>query len=212
MTLSLQLRELAVEKSYRPLFPPLTLELTAGEILHVAGANGSGKTTLLRALAGLNQQYQGDIKVNGQNIRQQLAYYCQQLLYIGHQGAIKAQLSAVENLQWYAACDQTEPAQVENAMRALGIYKKRDLPSFQLSAGQKRRVALCRLLFNRAPLWILDEPLTALDTDGSAVIRNAIAAHQARGGITVMTTHHGADELELPMRKLLLDRKEWQLQ
>lgn len=212
MTFTLQLRELAVEKAYRSLFPPVSLELLPGQILHVAGANGSGKTTLLRALAGLNQRYQGDILNNGRAIRQQLPYHTQQLLFIGHNAAIKPQLSATENLDWYMACDNAKPEQVIAAMKALGIYSKRDLACFQLSAGQKRRVALCRLLFNRSPLWILDEPLTALDVDGLAVIRNAIATHQARGGMTVLTTHHGADELGLDMRRLTLSRKEWQLQ
>lgn len=208
MSIGLQLHDVAVLKGYRPLFPPLSLNLQAGDILHVSGANGSGKTTLLRALAGLNRQYQGHVCWRGQDIQRDVARYTSELLFIGHSAAVKASLNALENLAWYVACDGASDADCTQALKALRLHNKRELPCFQLSAGQQRRVALCRLLFNRAPLWVLDEPLTALDSEGIAVIRQAIAQQRERGGITLLTTHHGAEALDLPLRRLTLARDE----
>lgn len=174
-------------------------------MLHVAGENGSGKTTLLRIIAGLNRDYAGEVLWNGCNIRQQWPLVAQDILYLGHQPALKAQLTARENLQWYAHCSGTnnKNEQIDSALTALGLRGKTHIPCHQLSAGQQRRVVLARLMFSTQKLWILDEPFTAIDAHGFATILQCLRLHMARGGTVVMTSHHGMETINIPHQTLM---------
>lgn len=204
MAICLQLQNLHCEKGNQRLFSSVDCVLNASELLHVAGENGSGKTTLLRILAGLNRDYSGDVLWNGENIRQQWSAYAQDILFLGHQPALKAQLTARENLQWYARCADATNQQVDSALSELGLRNKSDIPCHQLSAGQQRRTVLARLMFSTQKLWLLDEPFTAIDAKGFAPILQCLRLHLERGGIVVMTTHHGMEKIDIPHRTLML--------
>ncbi|HSC75147.1 MAG TPA: cytochrome c biogenesis heme-transporting ATPase CcmA [Pseudomonadales bacterium] len=201
---SLQIENLHCDKGQQRLFSGVDCLLNAGELLHVSGENGSGKTTLLRILAGLSRDYTGSVLWNGDNIRQQWPVYAQDILFLGHQPALKAQLTARENLQWYARCADVTDEQIDSALQALGLRSKTDIPCHQLSAGQQRRTALARLMFSRHKLWLLDEPFTAIDAKGFAPILQCLRLQIERGGIVVMTTHHGMENMDLPHKTLTL--------
>jgi heme exporter protein A len=204
LTNYLHIKSLSCEKGQQRLFSDVDFSLDAGELLHVAGENGSGKTTLLRILAGLNRDYTGDVFWQGNNIRNQWSDYAQDILYLGHQPALKAQLTARENLQWYARISNASDEQVDTALNTLGLSGKTDIPCHQLSAGQQRRVVLARLIFSTQKIWILDEPFTAIDAQGFAPILQCLRLHMERGGIIVMTTHHGMENMNLPHQTLTL--------
>lgn len=200
----LDIQQLSASIEQHRLFDDLHCTLQAGELLLVTGENGSGKTSLLRVLAGLNRQYSGKVCWQEKNIREHWHDYAAQILYLGHQPALKSQLTARENLAWYASSVQAGSEQIETALKTLGIAHKAHLPCHRLSAGQQRRVALARLFFSTHPLWILDEPFTALDTRGFALIAERLQQHCAQGGIAVITTHHGSEQLGLAHRTLAL--------
>ena len=173
------------------LFAGLDLALDAGEWLHVRGGNGAGKTSLLRLLIGLAEPAEGEVAWCGRPIRQVTAEYHRDLLFLGHHGAVKDELSALENLTSAAALDgSTLPAQeAAAALHRFGLEGREDLPVRFLSAGQKRRVLLARLVTRKARLWVLDEPFTALDTKAAELLATLIGEHLANNGLAVMTSH-----------------------
>ena len=175
----------------RCLFSNVDFALGAGEWLHVRGENGSGKTSLLRLIAGLAQPAAGRVEWNGQAIHDAGELYRQDLLYLGHHAAVKEDLSALENLKFAAALDQGSLSDAD-ALRALhrfGFKGREQLPVRVLSAGQKRRVLLARLLTRPAKLWILDEPFTALDVRAVDLLADVVREHLAGGGMALMTSH-----------------------
>lgn len=201
----LQVVDLFCERDDRVLFDGLCFSVFPGEILQVEGQNGSGKTTLLRILSGLSRQYEGMILWRGEPVTTQIEAFRRQLLYFGHQVGVKAILTPEENLCWYAALDPgIDLKQISVALNAVGLSGFEDVPCHMLSAGQNRRVNLARLYLSRAPLWILDEPFTAIDKKGVAAKEALLVEHAARGGTVILTTHH---ELHLNryVRRINLD-------
>ncbi len=187
----LEVKDLSCRRGDRLLFSGLSFSLPASTLMHVRGRNGSGKTTLLRALCGLLHPDDGDILWRGESIRELSDDYNRDLLYFGHLNGIKADLTGIENLRVAATLDddRIDDEEIRGALERIGLMGFEDLPTRMLSQGQKKRVALARLMLSRAPLWILDEPFTALDTDAVAQLEALIAAHVADGGSAVLTTH-----------------------
>ncbi len=191
----LEARQLACMRGDRLLFSEIDLHLEAGGLLHVRGPNGSGKSSLLRMLCGLILPEAGDITWQGQNIRKNEDYF-RSLTYLGHQNGIKEELSAIENLRitcGLAGFDIDERTAFD-ALERIGLEGREALPAKVLSQGQRRRVMLARLLVAETPLWILDEPLVALDTDAIGFMRSLFELHLEKGGMMILTTHQ---ELEI---------------
>tara|TARA_B100000678_G_scaffold191475_1_gene160137 strand:+ start:1174 stop:1809 length:636 start_codon:yes stop_codon:yes gene_type:complete len=189
---SLQARQLACERDGRWLFRSLDLRVEDGDILRIEGANGSGKTTLLKLLTGQLPASEGVIEWHGQSLASVREPFLDRLLYLGHMPGVSGALSAQENLAWFAAMAgvKARPDAIEAALDAVGLAGFEDLPARQLSAGQQRRIALARLELVPRPLWILDEPFTAIDRDGVAWLECRLLDHARAGGAVVMTTHH----------------------
>jgi heme exporter protein A len=183
--------DLACSRGERRLFAGLTFGLDAGEWLHVRGENGSGKTTLLRTLAGLAPADAGRVHWRGADIRSGGEAYRRSLLYLGHQAALKDDLTARENLRLGLAIDgvEADDEALGDALWRAGLGGREDLAVRHLSAGQKRRVLLARLLLRPADLWVLDEPFNALDNAASELLGSLLARHLAAGGVAVLTSH-----------------------
>jgi heme exporter protein A len=174
------------------LFSGLDVRLRGGELLRIAGANGSGKTSLLRILCGLLAPTHGFVRWHGEDIRRLREEFWGRLVYIGHANAIKDDLSAAENLAIACALGGHTIASgpLRAALERLDIGGSARRPARVLSQGQRRRVALARLaLSGQSPLWILDEPFTALDAGAVDIVQELIAGHVARGAAVVYTTH-----------------------
>ena len=187
----LQAEGLEVQRGDRRLFTQLSFSVEAGTLLHVRGPNGSGKTTLLRSLCGLLLPQEGSIKWNGKEIRKLGEDYTRDVLYLGHLNGIKSELTGLENLQIAATLDGDHAGEEDywRALQRIGLKGFEDLPTQVLSQGQKKRVALARLMLTSAKLWILDEPFVALDVKAVALLESLIAEHVAGGGIVILTTH-----------------------
>ncbi len=168
------------------MFDNLCFRLEAGEVAHVAGLNGAGKTTLLRAIAGLFQSESGEITLNGKPIPEQQA----RIAYLGHKIALKGNLTARENLE-FAENIQGEYSgiSVDCSINLLNAKDYCDTPVAQLSAGQKQRIALARVVRTDTWLWLLDEPATALDSDGIRILQRLIEQHAQKNGIVLYTGH-----------------------
>jgi len=187
----LEIEGLACVRGDKQLFSGLSFSLEAGSLLHVHGPNGSGKTTLLRAIAGLVLQENGEIRWNGEVTEKQKDDFNRELLYLGHHYGLKFELTGYENLKVFANLSGAEISEheVETALTRFGLAHCVELPVKVLSQGQKRRVALARLLLQRSRLWILDEPFVALDMAAVELLLGVIKAHVADGGMVILTTH-----------------------
>nr|WP_235906822.1 cytochrome c biogenesis heme-transporting ATPase CcmA [Pseudomonas saliphila] len=198
-SLPIEIHELTCERDQRELFSDLSFALQAGDVLQVAGPNGSGKTSLLRILAGLLPAVAGDVRYGGASTfagrgREQ---WRNSRLFIGHAPAIKANLTAEENLSWLCALSEpVEGQRISDALAQVGLRGFEDVPCHTLSAGQQRRVALARLYLEAHPVWILDEPFTAIDRAGVAALEQHVLAHAERGGLVILTTHHSLDHID----------------
>jgi heme exporter protein A len=187
----LEVSNLACSRGDHQLFSGLSFSLGAGELMQVQGENGSGKTSLLRTLCGFIHPAAGEICWRGQNVRELDEEYFAEMIYLGHLNAIKDELNALENLRisaGLAGCAVSDKEALD-ALRRMGLRRREHLPVKVLSQGQRRRVALSRLLVGNAHLWILDEPLTALDVGAVALMQELIGEHLSKGGMAIFTTH-----------------------
>jgi heme exporter protein A len=175
----LTVESLSLHRGGRELFRELCLEVLPGELLQVDGANGAGKTSLLRILAGLSRYgFEGKV------------HRSVPLLYLGHLPAVKALLTPRENLAWHVSGEGAyNDQQIEAALARVGLYGYEDVPSHALSAGQHRRVNLARLYLSDCPLWLLDEPFTAIDKTGVAELELLLVEHVQAGGAVLITSH-----------------------
>lgn len=186
----IELRDFACERDERLLFCGLNTVWSAGQVVQILGPNGSGKTSLLRILAGISADYQGEILWRGQTLASVAWEFASDLLYLGHLPGIKKSLTPLENLRWYAAIQgNVDDGLLLQALVDVNLGGYEDTLCYQLSAGQLRRVALARLAFSSAALWILDEPFTALDKKGVTQLEDRLAGHAAAGGLVLVTSH-----------------------
>jgi heme exporter protein A len=187
---------LAVEKIHvwrgdRHVLRGVSLELEPGELLQVAGPNGTGKTTLLRVACGLLRPEQGRVAWGGRPIGAIAPEFQRALVYAAHEPALKSDLSALENLRYLVGLKRpVRTADLEAALERTGVAACAALPVRVLSAGQRRRVALARVLAMQSPLWMLDEPFTNLDAAGTALVTELLREHVSAAGMALVVAHH----------------------
>ncbi len=187
----LEVSNLKCVRGERPLFDQVGFRLDRGAVLHLRGANGAGKTSLLRILCGFSPPEAGLITWNGVAVGELGGDWRRDLFYLGHSSALQESLTVAENLAFTSTL-AGEPAGLVEIAAALLRFGLKGLHSRlvrQLSQGQKRRVALARLLLSKAPLWILDEPFVALDVAAVNLLSGIIAEHLERGGLAILTSH-----------------------
>ncbi|MBX2857456.1 MAG: cytochrome c biogenesis heme-transporting ATPase CcmA [Cellvibrionaceae bacterium] len=189
---------LSCEREERLIFSGLNAQYDAGDVVHIAGPNGVGKTTLMRIVTGLSSHYEGEVRWCGEVAR---GYeFHSSLLYHGHHAGINPSLTPLENLHWYFGLNGVAAASARssldtvflNALAKVGLTGYGDIPCLHMSAGQQRRVALARLYISEAPLWVLDEPFTAIDKAGVAQLEQRIDDHAKSGGLVLLTTHQAS--------------------
>lgn len=188
--------DLACYRGGRHVFAELAFDLEAGGLLYLRGPNGAGKSSLLRILAGLHRPRDGTLSWDGVPIDEDPEAHRARLHYVGHQNAIKGALTVGENLGFWAGLrggDDVGRA-VARGLEAFSLDHLAHLPGRFLSAGQRRRLNLCRLIATPAPLWLLDEPATAIDEAGARALDDAIQAHLAGGGLVLLATHEALAE------------------
>lgn len=184
----LEARQLSCIRDERMLFSELNFTLTSGHVLLIEGANGAGKTSLLRILTGFRKPDAGDLFWNGEAIDDTQEFY-QDTAYIGHNNGLKDTLTAKENLH-YAQALAVRTLIIDDALKQVGLDGYQDTLVRFMSAGQRRRLALARLLCTHKPLWILDEPFTSLDRASIKLFEKFIETHANQGGLVIMTSHH----------------------
>ncbi len=184
--MELQGRDLVCVRGQREVFAGLGFRVSAGEALILVGPNGAGKSSLLRLIAGLVRPTAGTVELEGGDPELSLP---EQAHYLGHQDALKPALSVTENLRFWAAFLNGETPDLTPVLTAVGLAVLADLPAGYLSAGQRRRLSIARLLAVPRPVWLLDEPTTALDVASQARLADLMQSHLAGGGIIVAATH-----------------------
>ncbi len=200
-------QNLSVRRGSEVLFEALNFELRAGQLVWLRGSNGSGKTSLLRVIAGLSRPDGGQLSW-GAEVLSQSAEYKAQLVYMGHANALKDDLTALEALRFITTLHGRDcsSARMDAALRRMGVYHRRKLPVRMLSQGQRRRVALARLVLEERPgFWVLDEPFDALDDAGLALVQELFRENVQRGGMVLFTSH-------IPVRPAGLELLELTLQ
>lgn len=183
---------LSCTAGHRTLFRGLDFTAESGQWLMLTGPNGSGKSTMLRAMSGLSPFAAGTVRWRGQTPQEIGAGWRAQFLYQGHQAGWKDLFTAAENLDWQLRLDQSDGrvgGGVDEALERVGLRRQARLPFMRLSAGQRRRLALARLVCARRTIWLLDEPTTALDTAGQQLLGSLLDEHLEAGGCAVIATH-----------------------
>lgn len=174
----------------RRVLADVSLEVGASECLHLLGPNGSGKTTLLRVITGLLSPEQGQVAWGGRNTRSDCDGWRADISYLGHSDGLKPELTARENLVFETSLRRRlQDGEVDAALEQVGLAAARDLPSGILSAGQRRRLAMARVMLAAVPLWMLDEPYTNLDAGGSTLVAGVIGRHLDAGGAAIIAAH-----------------------
>lgn len=193
----LEITDLSCSRDDRTLFSDLSFTVHPGQVLLLEGSNGSGKTTLLRTLCGFREADSGEIRWAGQALHE--STFFADMAYVGHADGIKKELTVLENLRFALALNRPGPFSIEQTLQKVQLAGYDDNLVQTLSAGQKRRLSLARLLITHTILWILDEPFTSLDKQGIELIETLIDAHVNQGGMVILTSHH---DLSLPYSRL----------
>ena len=201
----LEARGLQCSRHESLLFDDLSFTVSSGEVLQIDGSNGSGKTSLLRILSGLAQADEGEVLWCNKEIQAYRSEYLQDLVYIAHANGIKMELTALENLDMTRAlCTRLSKTSSEQALDLIGLLDYTDRAAANMSSGQRRRLALSRLMLSEARLWLVDEPFTSLDEDSKKVVRDMLIRHTGSGGCVIITTHEAIDWQHAKVRKIEL--------
>ncbi|KKD62184.1 cytochrome C biogenesis protein CcmA [Grimontia sp. AD028] len=201
----LEVRELSCIRDERVLFEDLSFTVSSGDLVQIEGPNGAGKTTLLRIIAGLGLAESGEVFWDGELVNKAREEFYGNLLFLGHSTGVKREMTAFENLAFYQRMHgDADEASLWDALARVGLAGREDVPAAQLSAGQNRRVALARLWISQSKLWILDEPLTAIDKQGVKVLESLFQQHVNNGGMVLFTTHQDMFEGNPGLRRIRL--------
>ena len=189
---NLELNNLACWRNEQVLFRGLNFSLSPQNVLFLQGENGSGKTSLLRILCGFRLPDEGQITW-GEQLTSSMPEYFENISYVGHKNGIKDELTVEENLNLMRSMATASDIKTEIVLKQIGLFKRADVLARQLSAGQKRKLALARLMMTENSFWVLDEPFTALDKASVCFFESLIKKHIARGGMLILTSHHEID-------------------
>ena len=186
----LSVDKIHVWRGDRHVLQGVSTHIGRGELLHVSGPNGTGKTTLLRVVSGLLRPEQGSVSWLGQSIATHRTEYQAALAYAAHEPALKGDLTALENLRFSVGLKRRpKPDELRGALQQTGVAACADLPARVLSAGQRRRVSLARVIAMQASVWLLDEPYANLDAAGSELVSELLQAHVTAGGLALVVAH-----------------------
>lgn len=200
---ALIVNDLSCSRDDRLLFSGLNFTLRSGQVLLLEGSNGSGKTSLLRILCGFREADAGELRWCGKPIDES-GYYAD-MAYVGHADGTKKELTVLENLRFALALSLPGHYSIDQALQMVQLAGYDDNRVQTLSAGQKRRLSLARLLITHNILWILDEPFTSLDRQGIELMETLIAAHVSQGGMVILTSHHDLTLPHLSLQRIHLD-------
>jgi heme exporter protein A len=206
MSNALSVEKVHVWRGDRHVLRGVSLQIKPQELLHVSGPNGTGKTTLLRVVCGLLRPEQGSVSWAGRSISSVRAEYQAELAYASHEPALKGDLTALENLRFAVGLKRRiSTTELRASLERTGVAACADLPARVLSAGQRRRVAMARVLAMTASLWLLDEPFTNLDTAGTDLVSGLLQDHILQGGLALVVAHHSLT-LECNVRRMELSQ------
>lgn len=198
-------KHLTCIREERILFESLDIEVYSGDIIQIEGPNGAGKTSLLRLLSGLSTPYDGDVFFNGNKIKKVREDFHQNLLYLGHLAGVKGEMTAQENLEFNLSLQGLDSNLAEDTLKKVDLLGFEDSLASHLSAGQHRRIALAQLWQTKAPIWILDEPFTAIDKAGVKTLETLFLKHIDNGGCVILTTHQDLTLLAEHVKKITLE-------
>jgi heme exporter protein A len=201
----LSAHDLTCIRQDRILFESLSVDIYPGDIVQVEGPNGAGKTSLLRIFAGLSIPYDGQVLFRSKPIDSNQDIFHQNLLYLGHLPGVKGEMTAQENLEFNLSMHVLNTDTAEETLKTVNLLGFEDALASHLSAGQHRRIALARLWQSKAPVWILDEPFTAIDKLGIKKLEQLFLQHAESGGCIILTTHQDLSIAEKKLKKVTLD-------
>jgi len=203
LTAKLSATGLTLFRGDRCLFEDVGFALDAGQLLLLEGPNGSGKTSLLKAIVGMLELEAGAVYWDGDPVLEQRQLFHGSLAWMAHRVGFKADLTLVENLRFEAVLRPQVAVDIDDILERVDVARLKRLPMRSLSAGQQRRVALARMLLADVPLWLMDEPYTNLDREGSILVAGVVNEHLAGGGLCVMAAHQDVD-IDAPVQKVTL--------